>query len=137
MKRVLIDSKDNIIYQGEDSKSLLFVLMKEPEEVTEEDELKFEDQLRNLKWTGDLKYEVHFDLKFRGIDDWYRPVFKDVDSSIHFGDVHKLWTWEEAKDGKIQEYYRLHPEALEYFVTSFNCEPTGGRQEFFKFKILD
>lgn len=137
MKRLLIDSEDNIIYQGEDSKGLLSVLLADPEDVSEEDEVKWEEQLRNLEWDGDLRYEVHFDLKFRGIDDWNRPVFKDIDSSLHFGDVNKLWGWEEAKDGKIEEYYKNSPSSLEYFGSSFNCEPHGGTQDFFRFNIID
>ena len=137
MKRVLVDSTEKIIYRGDDAKKVLNILMKEPEEVTEEDEVGFEEQLRNLEWTGALEYQVHFDLKFRGIDHFNRPVFKDVESSLHFGDVHKLWTNEEAKEGKLLKYYRENLDALEFFGESFNCEPYGGRQQFFKFNIID
>lgn len=133
MKRLLIDSKNNIIYEGEDSKSLLSVLLAEPEDISEEDELKFEDQLRNLKWIGDLRYEVHFDLKFRGFDDWDRPVFKDIDSGLYFGSVNHL----RGSQPDVIEHLKLHPYELEYFGDTFNCEPHGGRQEFFKFKIIE
>lgn len=136
MKRVLIDSQNNIIYEGVDAKDVLSTLTKEPEDVTEEDEVRFQEQLMNYEWIGDLRYEVHFDLKFRGIDDWNRPVFKDMDSSLHFGDVNKLWGWEDDKKD-IQEYYKNHPFSLEYFGDKFNCEPHGGKQDFFKFKIID
>lgn len=135
MRRVLVDSENKVIYEGVDSKEVLKVLLAHPADVTEEDEVKFEEQLRNLSWSGKLKYEVHFDLKFRGIDDWNRPVFKDVDSSLYFGDTNKLFDW-SADAETVSNYYRNDPSGLEYFGSSFNCEPHGGINECFKFKII-
>jgi len=67
-------------------------------------------------------------LKFKGVDDWNRPVFKCIDErykSLYFGDVNKLWSWEHPpKD--IVEYYQKNVGALEYFGDHFGCEPHGG-----------
>ena len=49
MRRVLIDSEDKIIYEGGNTKALLKVLLKHPSDVTEDDEVKYEDLLRTLK----------------------------------------------------------------------------------------
>lgn len=135
MKRVLVDSVNDVVYVGEDAKEVMNVLLKPFTEVTEEDELKYEDQLRGISWKGELKYEVHFDLKFRGIDDWNRPVFKDVDSSIYFGCTEKLFDW-NADEKEVIEYFKENPH-LEYFGSSFNCEPNGGVQDFFKFSFVE
>lgn len=79
-----------------------------------------------------------FELKFEGIDDWNRPVFKEIDSKIRYGDVNKLWTYEECgeKNEKVIDYYKNNIDALEYFGTSFNCEPHGGNPYKSKLTIL-
>lgn len=136
MKRVLVDTKNTIVYEGSDAKNVLKVLIKPVSQVTEEDEVNYEKQLRTLSWEGKLRYEVHFDLKFEGIDDWNRPVFKDVDSGIRFGSVEKLYGYSEFKETGLQ-YFKDNPQMLEYFGQSFNCEPHGGRQDFLKFNFID
>lgn len=135
MKRVLVDNKGEIVYEGSNAKEILRILNAAPDEVTEEDEVLYEKDFRPLIGKGDLHFEAHFDLKFEGIDDWYRPIFKDVDSNIRFGDVNKLFTWEEWKAGGM-EYYKKDSGGLEYFGTSFNREPNGGRAECWKLNIV-
>lgn len=78
-------------------------------------------------------------IKFRGIDDWNRPVFKCIDpryKSLYFGDVNKLWDWNENTD-VVTNYYKEHVDALEYFGDSFNCEPHGGLDSRIKLEIID
>ena len=79
------------------------------------------------------------DIKFRGIDDWNRPVFKDIDSPIYIGDVNKLWTYNELGENNhiINTYYKQHIGELEFFGTSFNCEPHGGLPLHYKLNIID
>jgi len=62
-------------------------------------------------------------LKLEGVDDWFRPVFKDVNSSDRYGDVTCSKT---GKPLDVIEYYKHNMEKLEYFGTSFGCEPEGG-----------
>lgn len=135
MKRILIDSEDNIIYEGPDSKEVQKILLAHPSDVTESDEIKYESLLRSLQWRGELRYEIHFNLKFRGIDYWNRPVFKDEDSTLYFGSVEKLYGYEEFNKEGLQ-FFKDHPEYLEYFGDHFGCEPHGGRSKYWKFNFI-
>jgi hypothetical protein len=112
MRRVLVNTDNEIVYEGIDAK----------------------EKLNNSDSDAEVRYEVHFDLKFRGMDDWHRPVFKDVNSSLHFGST-KLFNGPISNE-EIIKYFKEHPEELEFFGERFNCEPHGGRREFFKFNIL-
>lgn len=64
-------------------------------------------------------------IKFRGIDDFNRPVFKDVDSPNHYGSTCKLFSYGVKKE-EVIKYFKDNPEELEYFGKKFNCEPNGG-----------
>lgn len=76
------------------------------------------------------------DVKFRGIDDWHRPVFKTVDSVIHYGSTDKLFDhWTPISE--INDWFREHPDQLQYFGTKFNCEPEGGMPSHYKLNIID
>ena len=35
-------------------------------------------------------------IKFRGIDSWNRPVFKNIDSKSHYGSVNTLFNYEDS-----------------------------------------
>lgn len=68
------------------------------------------------------------EIKFRGIDDWNRPVYKvagDKYKSLHFGSTNTLFKYEDTVE-KVNEYFKDHISELEYFGTNFNCEPHGG-----------
>lgn len=135
MKSVIIDSTDKVIYEGKDAEKVLMLLLSDPSDITEQEEIKYGDVLRNTEWEGELKFEHHFDLKFRGIDDWNRAVFKDVDGFAHFGDVNHLWDWNTPKEDVIK-HYQEDDGGLEYFGISFDCEPTGGRSSIWKFNFI-
>ena len=59
-------------------------------------------------------------IRFVGIDDWNRPVFKGTHS--YYGSVNKIFnydvSWEEIKNSVTEK-------DLVYFGESFNCEPCG------------
>lgn len=68
-------------------------------------------------------------IKFEGIDDWNRPVFKCVDEkykSIRFGSTNKLFNWNTPEKEIIDYFKSTTVDALEYFGHSFGCEPNGG-----------
>ena len=145
MKNVLVDKNNNIVYEGNDAKEVLRKLNADIYSVSEEDDIRYLDKVRTLiddegnpKYE-ELKYEVHIDIKFRGIDDWNRPVFKSTMSNIYFGDVNKLWVYKELGENNdiINTYYKQHIEELEFFGTSFNCEPHGGLPSHYKLNIID
>ena len=78
------------------------------------------------------------EIKFEGIDDWNRPVFKSTKSKHRFGDVNNLFSYNEFKENKIIEQYKNNPnDYLVYFGQSFNCEPNGGLQEDIKLVIIE
>lgn len=65
-------------------------------------------------------------LKFVGIDDWNRPVFKRDDKKQYFGDTDNLFDWSATKEEVLSLYEGkdLH-RFICYFGTSFGCEPSG------------
>ena len=77
--------------------------------------------LNNLKKT-DMK---DLRLKFKGIDDWNRPVFMD-DNSRYFGDTDHLFDYTASKDD-VLNFYRNMPlnNCICYFGQQFGCEPMG------------
>ena len=70
-------------------------------------------------------------IKFVGIDDWSRPVYKMVGKQVYFGSTNRLFPDKRfAPNGTIEEinqYFIENIEELEYFGRSFNCEPNGGK----------
>lgn len=64
-------------------------------------------------------------IKFRGIDYFNRPVFKDVDSNTYYGSTGRLFGWDDKAE-KVIEYFKSNVDELEYFGTHYGCEPNGG-----------
>jgi hypothetical protein len=75
-------------------------------------------------------------IKFRGIDDWNRPVFKDIDSNIYFGSVNTLFNYDDTAE-KVLTYFKDHIDELEYFGTHFGCEPMGGISKNITLEIVE
>lgn len=66
------------------------------------------------------------EVKFCGIDDWNRPVYKGVreDSTpLYFGCVYRLFSYEATEEEVNKDITEFD---LEYFGRSFGCEPHGG-----------
>jgi len=78
--------------------------------------------------------QITIQLKFRGIDDFHRAVFKDINTAHYYGDCNCTKT---GKPEDVINFYKDNIELLEYFGTSFNCEPNGGLNPKYKFIILD
>lgn len=67
-------------------------------------------------------------LTFVGIDSWNRPVFKWVHESgrtYYIGSVNHLFD-DDHDTEDIKQFFRQNSDDLEYFGTSFGCEPHGG-----------
>lgn len=60
-------------------------------------------------------------LKFEGIDDWNRPVFKDHNNN-RFGDVDNLFEWGSTFEIVTEKISEKH---ICYFGDTFGCEPMG------------
>ena len=61
-------------------------------------------------------------IKFEGIDNWNRPVFKAKDSRERFGCIHELFDYDATEMDVLS---KVNEEDLCYFGNSFNCEPMG------------
>lgn len=141
---VIKDSNGTVIYKGSDGNYVYDLLLSEPEDVTEKDEVKYEDVLRT-EWTGKirlLEYEgdkLIINIQFKGIDYWNRPIFKDVIRNMYYGDVNKLWTAKEAGEDYniLIDYYKDNINGLEFFGYEFDCEPLGGIDDRIKLNIIN
>lgn len=61
-------------------------------------------------------------LVFEGLDDFNRPVFKQVGTNLRFGSTNKTFSGSDSNQ-HIQEM--LSEEDIVYFGTKFGCEPDG------------
>lgn len=64
-------------------------------------------------------------LKFKGIDDWNRPVFKDIEKKQYYGSTDILFSYNATEKEVMEEVNRK--EQLTWFGSSFGCEPMGCR----------
>ncbi len=61
-------------------------------------------------------------IKFYGVDDWSRPVFKRLDKKEFYGCVDKLVDYDISNE---EIYKQIKSTDLVYFGNSFGCEPMG------------
>jgi len=92
-----------------------------------------------LETTEDGK--VIIPIKFKGFDDWSRPVYCNKDLQAYFGSTCTLFPDTKiAPNGTIEEvnaYFKENINELEYFGNGFNCEPHGGLNPKYQLKIID
>jgi hypothetical protein len=60
-------------------------------------------------------------LEFQGVDRWNRPIWKVPGHKIYFGSTGCLYN-----DDATEEDISVSLSDIEYFGTSFGCEPEGG-----------
>jgi hypothetical protein len=65
-------------------------------------------------------------IKYRGIDDFNRPVFKVLEKKYYIGSTSKLFS-HDVKESEVINYFKDNINQLEFFGHSFNCEPEGGK----------
>lgn len=81
-----------------------------------------------------------FDIEFKGNNDWNNPIYKVVDKEIYFGSTDILVPNKELgliSESNINDYFKTNPQHLEYFGTSFDCEPNGGRTDNWEFNFIE
>lgn len=74
------------------------------------------------QWKKDRKPAEKHQLKFVGIDNWNRPVWKAPDKKEYYGDVCNLFSY-EATEEEVREKVTIYD--LCYFGDHFGCEPMG------------
>jgi hypothetical protein len=62
----------------------------------------------------------HIEVEFEGIDDWHRPVFRDLNNN-RYGSCDYLYSYNELD----KMWKELTGDHLVYFGSKFNCEPMG------------
>jgi len=75
-------------------------------------------------------------IKFVGVDDWNRPIFKSTTSKDYYGSVAKLFDFDSDPQCVIA-YFKDHMDELEFFGTSFGCEPMGGLSANIELNIVE
>jgi hypothetical protein len=131
------------------------LVLADPEDVTEQDEVMYEDILRNFSWKGDLKFiksnitdleskpsdKIVIKIKLKGVDSFNRIIFKDINKSNYYGSINTLFPdnklFPNSSNKDIIKYFKKNTDELEYFGTSFGCEPHGGIDERIVFEIVD
>lgn len=65
-----------------------------------------------------------YNIKFKGIDYWGRPVYKVQELNVYIGDIEKLWS--NTTKEEVDEYYRNHLNQLVIFGNTFDeDDPLG------------
>ena len=94
-------------------------------------EKKIKEEAKEL-----LENKKVINIKFKGIDNYNRPVYKDINSNMYFGST-KITFAHYTKENIINNYFKDNLDELEYFGNSFNCEPHGGHNDKYKFNIIE
>lgn len=80
--------------------------------------------MKNIEkqWKEDRKASEKIKLQFIGIDSWNRPIFKDPNAKVYFGDVCNLFNG-DATETEVLKKITIYD--LCYFGDHFGCEPMG------------
>lgn len=66
-------------------------------------------------------------VKFYGVDNFHRPVFKSLDIKKRFyGNVHILFNYDSSEEEVLK---LINEDNLTYFGSKFDCEPWGTSAE--------
>lgn len=70
-------------------------------------------------------------VKFVGIDDWNRPIFKVLEKNYYLSDVHNLFDYGTTEE-EIIEFYKDKElnRHLTYHGSKFDSEPMGNRLDY-------
>lgn len=79
------------------------------------------DLIKSKRVNGDID---EYDIKFKCIDDWNRPIYKVQHLSVYLVDVNHLFDWSATKE-EVDEYFKDHLNDLVIFGSSIDCDPLG------------
>jgi len=74
------------------------------------------------KWERDRKQVDQVRLKFVGIDNWNRPIWRAPDQKAYYGSVNELFSYGATEQEVLK---KVDTFELCYFGTHFGCEPMG------------
>lgn len=80
----------------------------------------------------------HLTLIFKGIDDWNRPIWQDIETKSFYGSTDTLFPHKTiaSTETEINSYFRQNTKEIEYFGNRFGCEPSGGRNGIASITII-
>ena len=61
-------------------------------------------------------------IRFKGIDNWNRPIFKSLKYRNYFGSTDKLFGYSATEEEVLEQ---ITEKDLTFFGNSFGCEPMG------------
>lgn len=73
-------------------------------------------------WSKERQKGEQIRLKFVGIDNWNRPVWKAPDQKAYFGSVNELFSFESTEEQVLK---KVDTYGLCYFGDHMGCEPMG------------
>lgn len=73
-------------------------------------------------WETDRKKVDQIRLKFIGIDNWNRPVWKAPEEKAYYGSVNELFDYEATEEEVLK---KVDTYGLCYMGDHFGCEPMG------------
>jgi hypothetical protein len=79
------------------------------------------DQIRK-EWEQERKQTPQIRLKWVGVDNWNRPVWKAPDKREYYGSVNQLFSYEDTEETVLK---KVSTYELCYFGNHFGCEPMG------------
>lgn len=76
-------------------------------------------------------------IKFVGVDDWNRPVFKVLEKGYYISDLENLFAL-DVSDADIKVFYsgKKLSDVLTYHGNSFDSEPEGSKLKELNFVII-
>lgn len=76
---------------------------------------------RSLKSIKAMKSKVYF----VGVDDWNRPVFREIGTRRFFCDTDNLVSYDAKESDVIDKYKAIGTDTICYKGSSFDAEPMG------------
>lgn len=131
----LIDSTDKVLYETThlcNAVRLFKIYTGNKVDVTEKEEILYGQAIYS-EFT--LPIEIHLEFKYKGVDDFNRPVFYSIDTGVYIGSTDKLINNESVDD--VIEYFTNNTNELCIFGSKFNCEPSGENiGKLFKVRLI-
>jgi hypothetical protein len=74
------------------------------------------------QWESDRKKVKQIRMKWVGVDNWNRPVWKAPDKREYYGSVTQLFSYDATEEEVLKE---VETYDLVYMGNHFGCEPMG------------
>lgn len=92
---------------------------------------------KNVKYCMHCKNFQVRKIKFVGIDEWNRPIFKVLEKNYYISDLENLFPL-DISEADIKVFYsnKKLSEVLTYHGATANCEPMGDKLKDLNYVII-